>query len=334
MARGVLKIARLNAVDRLPFILTCSLEHSMATANSKIDADFLPVRQGISVPSSESHTATSSLVITPLSAGDEEEALNALSAYSLTNVIMSGFIRDNGLISPLNRGRFYACRNEVKGLEGIALIGHTILFEAFTEEAIKAFAALARQEPSLHLLMGERDAVGLFWKHFAGEERSPRLLNPVLFLRQPEPFAGCPPVPGLRPATPADLDEVMHAQASMAFETSGVDPSKKDPAGFRERCLRRIERGRVWVLIRNGRLIFKTDVITETPEAAYIEGVFVSQHERGKGYGRRCLAEVGRLMLEHTGAIYLYVETLDKRIRAFYESIGYRFGGHYNLLYF
>jgi ribosomal protein S18 acetylase RimI-like enzyme len=320
---------------RLPaFNVRCSPEHSMAIATSKIDADFLPVRQGICLPASASDAATSPLVITTLSAGDEDEALNALSAHSLTNVIMSGFIRDNGLISPLNRGRFYSCRNQQNGLEGIALIGHTILFEAFTEEAIEAFAALAREVPSLHLLMGEHDAVRRFWNYYAGKERSPRLLNPVLFLQQPEPFAGCRPVHGLRPATPEDLGEVMTAQAAMAFETSGVDPSKKDPQGFRERCLRRVEQGRVWVLLKNGRLVFKTDVIAETPEAAYIEGVYVSPCERGKGYGRRCLAEVGRLMLKRTGAIYLFAENLDARLRGFYESIGFRFGGHYNLLYF
>lgn len=305
----------------------------MAIATSKFDAGFVHMMQGTGV-SSLAHAATSALVVTPLSAEDEGEVLNALSAPSLTNIIMSGFIRDNGLISPLNRGCFYACRNRQGGLEGIALIGHTILFEAFIEEAIRAFAALTREMTSPHLLMGEHDAVGRFWNYYAGKGRSPRLLNPVLFLQQPEPFAGCRPVRGLRRATPEDLNEVMHAQASMAFETSGVDPSQKDPAGFRERCLHRIERGRVWVLIRNGRLIFKTDVITETPEAAYIEGVFVSPRDRGKGHGRRCLAEVGRLMLEHTGAIYLFVENLDTRIHSFYESIGFRFGGHYNLLYF
>lgn len=306
----------------------------MAIATSKFDASFSHLMQGTDDPSSATCAATSPLVVTPLSAGDEDEALSVLSAHSLTNIIMSGFIRDNGLISPLNRGRFYACRNQRGKLEGIALIGHTILFEAISEEAIKAFAELTREASTPHLLMGKHDAVSRFWNYYAGKERSPRLLNPVLFLQQPEPFADSRPVRGLRQATPEDLSEVMHAQATMAFETSGVDPSKKDPAGFRERCLRRIERGRVWVLIRNGRLIFKTDVIAETPEAAYIEGVFVNPRDRGKGHGRRCLAEVGRLMLERTGAIYLFVENLDTRIRAFYESIGFRFGGHYNLLYF
>src|SRR5215207_5726233 len=77
---------------------------------------------------------------TPVAAGSEEEVVSALSAPSLTNVIMTGFIRDNTLVSPLNRGRFYSCRSDEDKFEGVALIGHTVLFEAFTERAIEAFA--------------------------------------------------------------------------------------------------------------------------------------------------------------------------------------------------
>jgi predicted GNAT family acetyltransferase len=306
----------------------------MAIVTSKFDAGFLPAMQETRVSSATDRVVASSFVVAPLLTGDEDEALRALSARSLTNVIMSGFIIDNGLVSSLNRGRFYACRNEQDELVGIALIGHTNLFETSSAEAIEAFAALARQVPSPHLLMAEHNAAQRFWEHYAGHGRSPRLLNPVLFLHQRKPPAGCSPVEGLRPATTAELDEVMNAQAAMAFELSGVDPSKKDPVGFRERCLLRIERGRVWVLMRDRRLIFKTDVMAETPEAAYIEGVYVSPRERGQGYGRRCLAEVGRLLLQRTEAVFLFVEHLDARARDFYVSIGFRFGGNYDLLYF
>ena len=55
--------------------------------------------------------------------GMEEEILSALAAPTLTNVILAGFIRDNGLVSSQNRGRFYLCRNERNKLEGVALIG-------------------------------------------------------------------------------------------------------------------------------------------------------------------------------------------------------------------
>jgi ribosomal protein S18 acetylase RimI-like enzyme len=272
--------------------------------------------------------------ISSLLPGDEDEVLSALSAPSLTNVIMSGFVRDNGLVSALNRGRFYACRNQENKLDGVALIGHSILFEAFSENAIQAFATLARREQAAHLLMGEHTAVQKFWSYYAGKDQSPRLICPVAFLRSDEAFHDSRSINGLRPATQEDLEHVVGAQASMALETSGVDPLAKDPVGFRERYLRRIEKGRVWVLIKNDRLVFKTDVIADTPEATYIEGVYVSPEERGKGVGRNCVSALGRIFLQRTKAIYLFVEQENTHTQAFYLNLGFSIGGQYDLLYF
>jgi uncharacterized protein len=284
-----------------------------------------------SSPSSASHSSPNIFILGP---GDEEEALSALSNPTLTNVIMSGFIRDNGLSSPHNRGSFYACRDASGQTEGVALIGHTVLFEAFTSRATESFATIARLEPSTHLLMGEHESVREFWNYYNLEAQSPRILNPVIFLQQFEPYLDCREVGSLQPATIKDLEVVMSAQAAMALEMSGVDPLKSDPVGFRERCLRRLKMRRIWVLMNKGRLIFKADVMAEPPEAAYIEGVYVSPEERGKGYGRSCLAGVCRRLLKQTKAIYLFVEHQDSRTRSFYESVGFHFAGNYDLLYF
>ncbi|HEY6659985.1 MAG TPA: GNAT family N-acetyltransferase [Pyrinomonadaceae bacterium] len=299
----------------------------MASIAYKFDTDF-------PLPRKMTSSVASVLNPSPVLTGKEDEVLNALSAPSLTNVIMSGLVRDNGLVNFRNRGRFYAARNEQNKLEGVALMGHSILFEAFTEDAIQAFATLARSEESIHLLMGEHTAVQKFWNYYADEGQSPRLVCPVIFLRRTEPFRESQSIPGLRPATQNDLEHVMCAQAAMAFETSGVDPLKKDPVGFRERYLRRIEKNRVWVLMKNGRLVFKTDVIAETPEAAYIEGVYVSPEERGKGIGRDCVSALGQILLQHTRAIYLFVEQENTQTHSFYLNLGFSVGGQYDLLYF
>ena len=50
------------------------------------------------------HQATSSPIAGLPSVPWEAEALAFLAAEPLHNVYMSGFIRDNGLVSPLNRG--------------------------------------------------------------------------------------------------------------------------------------------------------------------------------------------------------------------------------------
>lgn len=302
----------------------------MATVASKSDPCFLPNRGN----STRSWASANADVITPLSAGGEAKVLSVLSTPSLTNVIMSGFIRDNGLVNPLNRGCFYACHNERKNLTGIALIGHTMLFEAFDKGAIQAFAEVARKNSSNHLLMGEHSAVRQFWNSYAVSGESPRLIHPILFLQRSDQFKKHHPVEGLRLATRNDLEQVVRTQAAMAFETSGVDPLTKDPAGFRERYLRRIEKNRVWVLMKQGQLIFKTDVTSESEEVAYLEGVYVSPEERSKGLGRSCVQAIGHILLQHKKAIYLFVEQDNARLQSFYFNLGFSVGGHYDLLYF
>lgn len=302
----------------------------MASVACKFDSSCIPQHEERPI----STLQCASLEVVPATEGMQEEVLSALAAPTLTNVVMGGFIRDNGLLSPQNRGRFYVCRNESQQLEGVALIGHSILFEAFSESAVEGFAAIARREASSHLLMGEHNAVQRFWSYYADQDQSPRHVCPVLFLRRSEQFLNGKDVPGLRLAKPEDLEAVVRAQAAMAFEMSGVDPLRKDPIGFRQRYLRRIDNNRVWVLMNNRQLIFKLDVITSTPDATYIEGVYVSPEERGKGLGQSCLTAVGRQLLERTTAIHLFVENENTRSTAFYSRLGFNVGGQYDLLYF
>ncbi|HET7287275.1 MAG TPA: GNAT family N-acetyltransferase [Pyrinomonadaceae bacterium] len=300
----------------------------MATVVCKIDPYYLPDDTNVSCAS------TTSSAVSQLSTGEESKVLSALSTPSLSNVIMSGFICDNGLDSPLNRGCFYACHDEQKTLTGIALIGHTTLLEAFDEGAMQAFANVARETPTKHLLIGEHNAVLQFWNEYAVNGESPRLIHPILFLQRCEQFNQYEPVDGLRLATKKDLEHVVRAQAAMAFETSGVDPLKKDPAGFRERYLRRIEKERVWVLMKDDQLVFKTDVTSESEDVAYLEGVYVSPEERGKGLGRICLQAIGHILLQRKKAIYLFVEHDNARLQSFYFNLGFSLGGYYDLLYF
>ena len=307
----------------------------MATPVCRSDASLLPQQQQDSKASILTEPRQDApFFVSPLPTGNEDEVLRAVSSPSLTNVIMAGFIRDNGLVSPLNRGRFYTCRSKQNQVEGVALIGHTILIEAFTEGAIEAFAVVARNEPSTHLLMGEHTLIQRFWKYYADKEQSPRLICPVEFLKQCEPFREQQLIAGLRPARQTDLEHVVRAHAGMVQETSGVDPLTKDPVGFRNRYLRRIEKNRVWILMKDGRLVFKADIISDTPQATYVEGVFVSPEERGKGLGRSCLGSLGRIILERTKAIYLFVEKEDSRAKSFYLSLGFSVAGQYDLLYF
>src|SRR5215210_5465362 len=84
---------------------------------------------------------------------DRLEVLAFLAERPLHTVCLIGFIRDNGLVSPLNRGTFYGCRNSEGRLEGVALIGHATLIEARTRRASREFALVAQCRTDGHVIM-------------------------------------------------------------------------------------------------------------------------------------------------------------------------------------
>jgi ribosomal protein S18 acetylase RimI-like enzyme len=274
------------------------------------------------------------LNVSPLAESHGAEALSFLSARPVDNVIMSSFIRDHGVVSPQNRGRFYGCRNRAGALEGVALIGHGMSFDARSEAATETFANLTRRTSESRLLMGESGQVQRFWRYYAPGGGEPRMLRDVFLLEQRRPFDGCDEIRNLRPASPSDLEEVAALHSEMIAGETGHDPLRTDREAFLQRCLRRIEQRRTWAWFDGGRIIYKADVIAQTPEAAYVEGICVLPRERRKGYGRRCLAEMGRQLLGQAKAVCLFVDERNRRAQDFYFSIGYTRASRYHILYF
>ena len=84
---------------------------------------------------------------------DEPEVLDFFAARPTHTVFMASLVRDNGLVSPHNRGSFYAYRNAWEELEGVALLGHATVIEARSEDAISSFASLARNCQNAHLIL-------------------------------------------------------------------------------------------------------------------------------------------------------------------------------------
>ena len=278
-----------------------------------------------------------SLTIQALTEEDKAEVLSFLERRPLHTVYIAGFIRDNGLVSPLNRGAFYACRDEAGVLVGVALIGHIIQFEVRTVAALEAFAQLAQTCPFVHVVMGEKEMVECFWNYYSQEDeqnrQSLRFVCRELLLEQSWPVIAMEDVPGLRRATLTDLPLVMPVQAEMAFMECGISPFERDPFGFRQRYAQRVERGRTWVVVENGRLLFKADVMAETPQGIYLEGIYVNQDERSRGYGLRCMSQLGRNLLARTRSLCLLVNEQNLEAQAFYYKAGFKFRSYYDTIY-
>jgi hypothetical protein len=264
---------------------------------------------------------------------DTPEVLDFLSRRPLNTFIIASFIRENGISSPAHRGEFYAYRNAFGALEGVALIGHLVLLETNSDAAMKAFAKLAQACRDSQTVLGEWTKVGKFLDTYSHGGATPRLLNRQLLMERNQPISLPEQIRGLRAATMADLDLVVPVHAQLAFEESGVNPLERDPAGFRERCAQRIEKGRVWVVTQDNQLQFKADVIAETPEVIYLEGIYVGTDKRGQSFGAHCLAQMTNELLLQSDSVCLFASLRNHSAQNCYGKAGYTLREYYDSLH-
>ncbi len=235
-----------------------------------------------------------------------EEAFEFLSSPSVHSVILYGFLADNGLNERLNRGKYFGHRNRTGYIDGIALIGHSTIFDVRTNEALFAFAAEARRATNpINLIMSSGEKAETFFNEYSKCLYSPRKRCVEHSFVTGFPFAVQSSERKIRQATAEDLEPVARVQAELAYIESGVNPLAIDPDGFRSRVLRRINKARTFVVTENGRLIFKADLMAATSEMAYLEGVYVAPEERGKGTGSSCLTQVCIELLNSSSSVCL-----------------------------
>ena len=128
----------------------------------------------------------------------------------------------------------------------------------------------------------------------------------------------------IRPARQEELMEIAEAQAAIAFMESGVDPMERDREGFLKRVSRRIDQGRIFVVYEGGKLVFKADIIAETSEVIYLEGIYVAPEFRGQGVGSSCLAKLTLDLLKRVQNVCLLSNISFVDAHMSYLKAGYR----------
>jgi predicted GNAT family acetyltransferase len=173
------------------------------------------------------------------------------------------------------------------------------------------------------MIIGEERAVGELWHE--AERRMPRPRDdrpgqPVYALEEmPEPGET-----GLRRATLDDLELLVPACAAAHREEIGIDPLRRDPDGFRWRTRAQIEEGRSWVWLEEGRIAFKAEASAWTPSAVQLQQVWVDPGLRNRGYAKRGMRDLCRLLLERVPTVCLFVRPENDPALRVYEGIGMR----------
>jgi len=263
--------------------------------------------------------------ISGLTDANVTETLAFLAIRPVHTVVMTSLINDNGIESELNRGKFYGYRNATGELEGVALIGHSTLVEARSEVALRALAAIARtSETPIHLIMSSGTAAEDFWQHMTDGLTQPRLKCTEALFDVSFPFPVQKTSRRPKNADMSHLIAVAEAQAEVAFIESGVDPMLRDREGFLKRVARRIEQDRVFVVTDGDELVFKADIIAETADVIYLEGIYVAEKYRGQGIGSECLAALTLELLGRATHICMLSNVNMANAHRSFAKAGYR----------
>lgn len=185
-----------------------------------------------------------------------------------------------------------------------------------------AFADLvAATDP--RMVVGEEGAVGELWgvvRDVFPEPLDDRPGQPVYALESPPP----PGDSGLRRARLDDLDVLVPAAASAYREEVGVDAYARDPGLFEWRTRAQVEEGRSWLWREGAQILFKAEASAWTSGAVQLQQVWVDPKLRGRGYARRGLADLCRLLLETTPTVCLFVRPENAPAIGLYDGVGMR----------
>jgi uncharacterized protein len=225
-------------------------------------------------------------------------------------------------------GRFAAVRRD-GALTALCYLGANVVPSGEWTAAFVRLAVAARPR----MIVGDEAAVDELWEAMRGRTPQPvddRPGQPVYVLRRAPPEGES----GLRQATLEDLEVLVPASAQAFLEEVGVDAYARDPALFSDRTRNQIEEGRSWLWEEGGRILFKAEASAWTERAVQLQQVWVAQELRGRGYGKRGLADLCALLLRTTPAVCLFVRPENAPAIALYEGIGMRRVGSYRSLIF
>ena len=244
-----------------------------------------------------------------------DPTLDEILAFCAEEPIERVFLED---IARRGLGRFSAFADGGR-LAALCHVGANVVP---TGAGCGAFAgAVVRGQP--RMIIGEERAVDALWAEAEGgmpRPRDDRPGQPVYVLYEPPPAGDS----GLRRATLADLDLLVPACAAAHREEIGTDPMRRDPDGFRWRTRMQIEDGRSWLWLEDGVIRFKAEASAWTPAAVQLQQVWVDPRVRNRGYAKRAMRDLSRLLLAKVPAVCLFVRPKNDHAIRVYEGVGMR----------
>ena len=186
--------------------------------------------------------------------------------------------------------------------------------------------------------LGPRDEVAGLWREAGAAFPQPRAIRgeqPLMATRTPPSSLGVELDPRVRPARVDEVDLVLPAAEHMFTQEIGYRPYTGSPAFYRDSIWRLVRAGRTYVVVEDGRVIFKADVGSVALGACQIQGVWLTPQLRGQGLAAPMMAAaLEQAMLDHAPLATLYVNDFNAPALATYRRIGMERVGTFSTILF
>lgn len=229
---------------------------------------------------------------------EDHKAIRVLLARDLRGTVyLRSLIHEYG-ISPteeLGHGRFYGYWRR-DSLEAVAFVGNARNMTTVGEpEDVEVLMDRVYQSPYRpRLFVGPEEHAGPVRRLLLRDGLNPRLDRGQSYyvldrgnLQDLEPLE-------VRRAAAAELDAVVTAHAAMIREDLKIPAPHLDLDRLHDLAAARIEDGKIWVHVRDDRLVFKTEEISRSEDAILVGGVYTDPLYRGQGYASRGMASWAR----------------------------------------
>lgn len=165
--------------------------------------------------------------------------------------------------------------------------------------------------------------------------RAVRSSQPLLGMQVLPSSLGIELDPRVRPGQVQEAEMVLPAAEHMFTEEIGYPPYQGSPAYYLDSLRALLRKGRTYLVVEDGEVIFKADVGSLAFGCAQIQGVWLAPRLRGRGLAASMMASVvEQTMVDHAPFVTLYVNDFNAPALATYRRIGMERNGTFATILF
>lgn len=272
---------------------------------------------------------------TPVEALGEEDR-DAVLAFCAASPAATVFVAARLLDGSLRgrTGSLLGRRDESGRIDSLVWASANIVPLGLDPTSAGAYAdRLRRWRHRCASILGPSDQVALLWSRLADDWGSPRAIRrhqPLLTTTTPPSALGVPVSRDVRPARRSEVDLVLPAAEHMFTAEIGYPPYVGSARAYRHSLLALVEEGRTYVVVEDGKVVFKADVGSVALDCAQVQGVWLSPELRGRGRAVPYMAAVvEQVMNDHAREVSLYVNDFNAPALATYFRCGFTEVGSY-----